>query len=95
MVGGHLNFDDFRNVRLSSISVIVLIVKYFTSLLIRHKEHFYLEPQFSLALPKGEHDEMEIISSTQWPSKAQVMLCYAGKQLQMHIIFIIFKYMFT
>lgn len=33
-----------------------------------------MEPQVSIALPQKEHNEMEIISSTQWPTFAQVFL---------------------
>ncbi|CAG0922743.1 unnamed protein product [Notodromas monacha] len=35
------------------------------------QEHFYLEPQASLAIPKGEKGEMEIIATTQWPGLVQ------------------------
>ena len=40
--------------------------------LICPKEHFYMEPQVSIAVPKRENNEMEIITSIQWPGRAQV-----------------------
>jgi xanthine dehydrogenase/oxidase len=36
------------------------------------QEHFYMEPQSCVAIPKGEDKEMEIISSTQNPTGVQV-----------------------
>jgi xanthine dehydrogenase/oxidase len=38
------------------------------------QEHFYLETQACIALPKGEDGEMEIFNSTQSPTFLQVML---------------------
>jgi len=38
------------------------------------QEHFYLETHACIAVPKGEHGEMELISSTQCPSDMQVMV---------------------
>ena len=35
------------------------------------QEHFYLETQACLAVPKGEDGEMEIFASTQNPSNLQ------------------------
>lgn len=35
------------------------------------QEHFYLETNSSIAIPKGEDGEMEIISSTQNPTATQ------------------------
>lgn len=37
------------------------------------QEHFYLETQACIAIPKGEDDEMEVISSTQHPTETQVL----------------------
>jgi len=37
------------------------------------QEHFYLETQACLVVPKGENGEMEIFSSTQFLSGIQVM----------------------
>lgn len=46
-----------------------------------------MEPQVSIALPKGEHGEMEIISSTQWPTFTQVFFFKkAGSNLRDYII---------
>jgi len=36
------------------------------------QEHFYLETQACLVVPKGEDGEMEIFSSTQHPASVQV-----------------------
>jgi len=36
------------------------------------QEHFYLETQVCLAIPKGEDGEMEIFSATQYPAYTQV-----------------------
>lgn len=36
------------------------------------QEHFYLETQAALAIPKYEDNEMELICSTQHPSDIQV-----------------------
>ena len=38
------------------------------------QEHFYMEPQGCLVVPKGEDDEIEIFSSTQYPSHLQVCI---------------------
>ena len=35
------------------------------------QDHFYMETNGSLAVPKGESDEMEIFSSTQWADGVQ------------------------
>ena len=37
------------------------------------QEHFYLETQACLVVPRGEGGEMEIFSSTQFPSTMQVL----------------------
>jgi len=39
------------------------------------QDHFYLETQCCIAIPVNEHDEIEIISSTQSPSDLQVRTC--------------------
>jgi len=36
------------------------------------QEHFYLETNCAIAVPKGEDDEMEIFCSTQNPTETQV-----------------------
>ena len=36
------------------------------------QEHFYMEPQSALVVPKGEHDEMELFVSTQGLMDVQV-----------------------
>ena len=36
------------------------------------QEHFYMETQVAIAIPKGEHGEMEVYSSTQDVCDAQV-----------------------
>jgi len=41
------------------------------------QEHFYLETQACIAIPKGEHGEMDIISGTQSPSDTQNMVAAA------------------
>ena len=38
------------------------------------QEHFYLETQATIAIPKGENGEMELIASTQNPSKIQLVV---------------------
>ncbi len=38
------------------------------------QEHFYLETNATIAVPKGENGEMEIFSSTQNPTKTQLVL---------------------
>ena len=38
------------------------------------QEHFYLETQVTIAVPKGEDGEMEIICSTQNPSEVQMVV---------------------
>lgn len=43
-----------------------------TEIKIGSQEHFYMEPQSCIAIPKGEDGEMEIISSTQNPTGVQV-----------------------
>ena len=40
------------------------------------QEHFYLETQASIAIPKGEHGEMEVISSTQNPTRTQIVTAH-------------------
>ena len=40
------------------------------------QEHFYLETQASIAIPKGEHGEMEVISSTQNPTRTQMVTAH-------------------
>ena len=40
------------------------------------QEHFYLETQAVIAIPKGEHGEMEIIASTQNPTKTQMVVAH-------------------
>ena len=37
------------------------------------QEHFYLETQATIAVPKGEDGEMELFVSTQNPTLTQVM----------------------
>ncbi|XP_045109509.1 xanthine dehydrogenase/oxidase-like isoform X2 [Portunus trituberculatus] len=41
------------------------------------QEHFYMETNAHIAIPKGEDGEMEIISTTQNPSDTQVMVAKA------------------
>ena len=41
------------------------------------QEHFYLETQACLVIPKGEQEEMEIISSTQGVNPAQTYAALA------------------
>lgn len=41
------------------------------------QEHFYLETQGSIALPKGEDGEMEIFASTQNPTETQALVATA------------------
>jgi len=41
------------------------------------QEHFYLETQGSVAVPKGEDGEMEVFASTQNPSETQVLVATA------------------
>lgn len=38
------------------------------------QEHFYLETNCTIAVPKGEDDEMEIFCSTQNPTETQVQI---------------------
>ena len=38
------------------------------------QEHFYLETQAVIAIPKGEHGEMEIIASSQNPTATQAVV---------------------
>ena len=38
------------------------------------QEHFYLETNCTIAVPKGEDDEMEIFCSTQNPTDTQVKI---------------------
>ncbi|XP_039283580.1 xanthine dehydrogenase [Nilaparvata lugens] len=40
------------------------------------QEHFYLETNASLAIPKGEDDEIELICSTQHPTDVQQMIAH-------------------
>ena len=40
------------------------------------QEHFYLETQAVIAIPKGEHGEMDIIASTQNPTKTQMVVAH-------------------
>ena len=40
------------------------------------QEHFYLETQATIAVPKGEHGEMELISSTQNPTGTQRIVAH-------------------
>ena len=37
------------------------------------QEHFYMEPQSCVAVPRGEDGEMDIFSSTQAPNGVQVL----------------------
>ena len=39
------------------------------------QEHFYMETQSCVAVPRGEDGEMEIFSSTQFPTAVQVLVC--------------------
>lgn len=41
------------------------------------QEHFYLETNAVIAIPKGEHGEMEVIASTQNPTKTQMIIAKA------------------
>jgi xanthine dehydrogenase/oxidase len=41
------------------------------------QEHFYLETQGSIAVPKGEDGEMEVFASTQNPTETQVLVASA------------------
>ncbi|KAJ1916857.1 hypothetical protein IWQ60_007971 [Tieghemiomyces parasiticus] len=41
------------------------------------QEHFYLETQASLVVPKGEDDEFEVFSSTQSPTEGQHAVAHA------------------
>lgn len=41
------------------------------------QEHFYLETQACIAVPKNEDDELEIFSSTQNPAETQVSAQFA------------------
>lgn len=41
------------------------------------QEHFYLETNAHIAIPKGEDGEMEIISSTQNPTESQKAVAHA------------------
>lgn len=41
------------------------------------QEHFYMETNAHIAIPKGEDGEMEVISTTQNPSDTQVMVAMA------------------
>ena len=41
------------------------------------QEHFYMETQGCLAVPKGESDEMEIVSSTQAVNRVQLRVAKA------------------
>ncbi|XP_055492323.1 LOW QUALITY PROTEIN: xanthine dehydrogenase/oxidase-like [Leucoraja erinacea] len=41
------------------------------------QEHFYLETQCTVAVPRGEDGEMEIFSSTQAPSQTQILVAKA------------------
>ena len=43
-----------------------------TALFFLFKEHFYLETQVTIAVPKGEDGEMELFVSTQNPTLTQV-----------------------
>jgi len=38
------------------------------------QEHFYLEPQGTIAVPKGEDGEMELFASTQGPTETQMLV---------------------
>jgi xanthine dehydrogenase/oxidase len=38
------------------------------------QEHFYLETNCTIAVPKGEDDEIELFCSTQNPSETQVSI---------------------
>lgn len=42
------------------------------------QEHFYLETNVCIAIPKGEHGEMEMIATTQCTSETQA---WAAKAL--------------
>ena len=42
------------------------------------QEHFYLETQATIAVPRGEDGEMELFVSTQNPTLTQV--CWRGTQ---------------
>ncbi|KAJ3128358.1 hypothetical protein HK098_004605 [Nowakowskiella sp. JEL0407] len=46
------------------------------SMRIAAQEHFYLETQASLAVPKGEDDEIEIFASTQNPTETQHLVAH-------------------
>lgn len=39
------------------------------------QEHFYLETNVTLAVPRGEDGEMELFVSTQSTAKTQVTVC--------------------
>jgi xanthine dehydrogenase molybdopterin-binding subunit B len=40
------------------------------------QEHFYLETHCTIAVPKGEDDEMELFCSTQNPTETQVEIAH-------------------
>jgi xanthine dehydrogenase/oxidase len=40
------------------------------------QEHFYLETHCTIAVPKGEDDEMELFCSTQNPTETQVYVAH-------------------
>lgn len=45
------------------------------------QDHFYLETQCCIATPLNEHDEIEIISSSQSPNDLQVFAQQLGTKL--------------
>lgn len=45
------------------------------------QEHFYLETNVTVAVPRGEDNEMELFTSTQNPSEAQVRENFGEKPL--------------
>jgi xanthine dehydrogenase/oxidase len=44
------------------------------------QEHFYLETNTAIAVPKGEDDEMDLFCSAQHPAETQVTIYYDVKK---------------
>ena len=50
------------------------------------QEHFYLETNCTIAVPKGEDDEMEVFCSTQNPTETQVCFLFVNLYIQNFLI---------
>ena len=72
-----------------SLYCFICIYLYFVllSYYLLYQEHFYLETQVTIAVPKGEDGEMELYVSTQNPTRTQV--CYLSSPIRTQVLLLV------